>query len=416
MGTQSTPKGSVSRVTPTAVQGSESPSLSMSMTISSFTSNSGTSESPIESSSSALALPLAPSGDDTFAVGADTIVGEDVFGMTISIDADGTMRPWSPGHTLSATPPFERSQWLDEDDDETHEEEFDRLVEWAEVDVPVDFGDETNDVDHDLTPGAEVIPQEVEMTEVWSEGVDPTRIWDITVPIRETSVLSSEIDFDENELTQFDQICTKFGQGVGDETIRADGPFRPVSKPNDIKAGGSGEACDQYVVNENGNEADTDSIEKSRGLNISKLGLGVDVSAGDAGEETADMADTTPAEHNLPPIQGTEPRSSRAAVDPVEVQDDIDEVEEIDYTSKVRDPTSILTQHPPLRFNSLSSTATSSTAYNSEDDPHGFMAAEKHIKRKSSSTIGQNELNNQVRDRDGIELLRLLLLLHQVDD
>jgi len=390
MGTQSTPKASMSRVAPSALQGSESPSLSMSMTISSFTSNSGTSESPIESGSSAVVPPQGPAGDDTFAVGADTIVGEDVFGLTISIDADGTMRPWSPGHTLSATPPFERSRWLDEDDDETREEEFDRLVEWAEVDVPVDFGDETNDVDNDLTPGAEMIPQEVEMTEVWSEGIDPTRIWDITVPIRETSVLSfsSDIDFDENEITQFDQICTSFERGLGDETIRADGMSRPGSRPKDIKAGGSGEASGRYVVNENGNEADTDSIENSRGLNISKLGLGVDVSTGDAGDETADMADITPAEHILPPIQGNE-RSSREAVHPVEIQDDIDEVEEIDYTSKVRDPTSILMQDNPLQFNSLSSTATSSTAYNSEDDPHAFMAAEKFIKRKSPSTPSQ---------------------------
>lgn len=385
MGTQSTPKASVSRVAPSAVQGSESPSLSMSMTISSFTSNSGTSASPIESNSSAVVPPQAPEGDDTFAVGADTIVGEDVFGLTISIDADGTMRPWSPGHTLSATPPFERSQWLDEDDEETHEEEFDRLVEWAEVDVPVDFGDETNDVDNDLTPRAEVIPQEVEMTEVWSEGIDPTRVWDITVPIRETSVLSSGNDFDENEVTQFDQICTSFEEGIGDGTIRADGQFRPVSRPKDTEAGGSGEASGQYVIKENGNEADTDSIENSRGLNISKLGLGVDVSAGDAGEETADMADNTPEEHTLPSIQGNE-RSSRVAVHPVEVQNDIDEVEEIDYTSRVRDPRSILTHDLPVQFNSLSSTATSSTAYKSEDDPHGFMAAEKYIKRKSPST------------------------------
>jgi hypothetical protein len=189
MGTQSTPKGSISR----APTGPQSPSLSISMTISSLPSGS---ESQIESTSS-----IAPI-DDTFAVGAETIIGEDVFGLTIAIDADGSTRPLTPDRSLT-TPPGQRydTRWFDPEEEYRNylqeREEFDRLVEFAEVDVPVDFGDEGDDT-------FQPIPREV--MEEWSDEVDPTRIWDITVPIRETSVLSEGFNFDDDARVQFDDV------------------------------------------------------------------------------------------------------------------------------------------------------------------------------------------------------------------
>jgi hypothetical protein len=357
----------------------------MSLTISSFTSLSGTSQSPIESNSSA-APPLAAEGDDTFAVGADTIIGEDVFGLTISIDADGTTRPWSPGRTLSATPPFETpSQWF-EDDEMDEEMEFDRLVEWAEVDVPVDFGDETNDPDLGVDPDVtlQAVPQEIEDTEIWSEGIDPTRIWDITVPIRETSVLSSEIEFEESDVAEVDEAGTSYKEYEGNKTIIPERPFRPTPEAKDCMVRTPGKVKRHHAFIRN--EADADSIEKSRGLNISRLGLGFDVGAGETDDDMVDIPEPEPVEYRDPQFISNDQRLPDDVIEPIHPEN-IDEVEEIDHTTKVRDTRSIMMNNAPLQFSSLVSEATSSTSFDCEDDPLGFMAAEKYIKRKSSSGL-----------------------------
>jgi hypothetical protein len=331
MGTQSTPKGSISR----APTGPESPSLSISMTISSLPSGS---ESQIESAS-----PIAPI-DDTFAVGAETIIGEDVFGLTIAIDADGSTRPLSPDRS-SITPPGEKydTRWFDPEEEYSNylqeREEFDRLVEFAEVDVPVDFGDEGDDT---LQP----IPREV--VEEWSDEVDPTRIWDITVPIRETSVLSEGFNFDDDAGVQCDDdqsgtLVHQTGKipscrDEDDKTPRPDkgkgrprkSPSQPESRANRSHTPGPG----------------TDPVETNRGLNISKIGL---------------------------------PHDGEISFNP---RNEVCEIEDVDYTTRIPNPGSMPREESP-HFPSISTGETSSVAsVNTPNDPLGFKAAERYTKGK----------------------------------
>jgi hypothetical protein len=361
MGTQSTPKGSISR----APTGTESPSLSISMTISSLPSGS---ESQIESISS-----IAPI-DDTFAVGAETITGEDVFGLTIAIDADGSTRPLSPDRS-STTPPGGKydTRWFDPEEEYSNylqeKEEFDRLVEFAEVDVPVDFGDEGDDT---LQP----IPRE--FMEEWSDEVDPTRIWDITVPIRETSVLSGGSNFEGDAGVRFGDVRgeslvqstenNSLEMDEDDETPRRDaGKERPRKSRSQPESG----ANKTHIPG-----PDTDPIESNRGLNISKIGLEIhfDISNSHAMSPSApDLLEPPSPEVQLPNDGGI-------CLLP---QNDECEIEEIDYTTRIPHPDSMAREESP-HFSSISSGETSSVAsFDTPNDPLGFKAAEQYAKGES---------------------------------
>ena len=394
MGTQSTPKGSISR----APTGPESPSVSISMTISSLPSGS---ESQIESISS-----IAPI-DDTFAVGAETIVGEDVFGLTIAIDADGSARPLSPDRS-STTPPERHydTRWFDPEEEYSNylqeKEEFDRLVEFAEVDVPVDFGDEDEGND---TP--EAVPREV--MEEWSDEVDPTRIWDITVPIRETSVLSEVFNYGDDAGGRFDDVPAasvrpnehrSMEMGEDDETPRADkGKGRPRKSRGQPKT--------RNRTHTSG--PDTDPVEIDRGLNISKIGL----------DNQFDIPN--PHTMSLPAPVQLEPLNPEVhLLDDGEIrlipQNDVSEIEEVDYTTRIPHPGSMAMEESP-RFSSFSTGKTSSAAsVDPPEDPLGFKAAERYTKGKSYLQINTVSAENQVKDRDTTELHHHPLPHHQVDN
>jgi hypothetical protein len=357
MGTQSTPKGSISR----APTGPESPSLSISMTISSLPSGS---ESQIESAS-----PIDPI-DDTFAVGAETIIGEDVFGLTIAIDADGSTRPLSPDRSAS-TPPGQRydTRWFDPEEEYSNylkeREEFDRLVEFAEVDVPVDFGDEGDDT---LQP----IPREV--MEEWSDEVDPTRIWDITVPIRETSVLSEGFNFDDDACVQFDDVQGgTLVQQTDQRSIEHDKTPRPdrgKGRPRESQSRPESRANRSHTPGPS-----TDPVETSRGLNISKIGLDnrFDISNPHV------MSPPAPDQLEPPSLEAHLPHDGEISLNP---RNDVCEIEDIDYTTRVPNAGSMAREESP-HFSSISTGETSSVAsVDTPNDPLGFKAAERYAKGK----------------------------------
>ena len=362
MGTQSTPKGSISR----APTGPDSPSLSISMTISSLPSGS---ESQIGSTS-----PIAPI-DDTFALGAETIIGEDVFGLTIAIDADGSTRPLSPDRSSTTSPGHKQkydTRWFDPEEEYSNylkeREEFDRLVEFAEVDVPVDFGDEGDDT---LQP----IPREV--MEEWSDEVDPTRIWDITVPIRETSVLSQGFNCDDDAGVQFDgvqggNVVQQTGQisscrDKDDETPRPDkGKGRPRKSQSQPES---------RANRSHGPGPGTDPVETNRGLNISKIGLDnqFDISKPHA------MSPPAPDQLEPPSLEAHLPDDGGICLPP---RNDECEIEDVDYTTRIPNPGSMARVESP-HFSSISTGETSSVAsVDTPNDPLGFKAAERYAKGK----------------------------------
>jgi hypothetical protein len=345
MGTQSTPKGSISR----APTGPESPSLSISMTISSLPSGS---ESQIESISS-----IAPI-DDTFAVGAETIIGEDVFGLTIAIDADGSTRPLSPDR--SSTTPTERqydTRWFDPEEKYSNylqeREEFDRLVEFAEVDVPVDFGDGSDDT-------LPTIPREV-MGE-WSDEVDPTRIWDITVPIRETSVLSEGFNFDDDDGIRFD-LHTGQRSIEDDKTPR---PDRGKGRPRKSQSQPESRANRSHTPGPG-----TDPVETNRGLNISKIGLDnrFDISNPHA------MSPPAPDQMESPSLEAHIPDDGGICLLPQNIEC---EIEDVDYTTRIPNPGSMAREESP-HFSDISTGETSSVAsVDTPNDPLGLKSAERY--------------------------------------
>jgi hypothetical protein len=359
MGTQSTPKGSISR----APTGPESPSLSISMTISSLPSGS---ESQIESAS-----PIAPI-DDTFAVGAETIIGEDVFGLTIAIDADGSTRPLSPDRSSTTSPGHKQkydTRWFDPEEEYSNylkeREEFDRLVEFAEVDVPVDFGDEGDDT---LQP----IPREV--VEEWSDEVDPTRIWDITVPIRETSVLSQGFNCDDDAGVQFDDVQGEtLVRQTGQRSIEDDKTPRPdkgKGRPRKSQSQPESRANKSHTPGPG-----TDPVETNRGLNISKIGLDnqFDISNPHA------MSPSAPDQLEPPGPEDHLPDDGEISLHP---RNDICEIEDVDYTTRIPNPNSMAREENP-HFSSVSMGETSSVAsVDTPNDPLGFKAAERYAKGK----------------------------------
>jgi len=331
------------------------------MTISSLPSGS---ESQIESVS-----PIDPI-DETFAVGAETIIGEDVFGLTIAIDADGSTRPLSPDRSSTTSPGGKYdTRWLDPEEEYSNylqeREESDRLVEFAEVDVPVDFGDEGDDTLQSVS--REVIGE-------WSDEVDPTRIWDITVPIRETSVLSEGFKYGDDTGGGLDDLqgtdVVQFSghksmeMGEDDETPRRDDG---KGRPRDSRSRRESRANRTH-----GAIPDTDPVERNRGLNISKIGL----------DNHVDFPD-----HNTMHLDQEPPRLEDHRVDDGEIslhpRNDVSETEDVDYTTRIPNPDSIAREESP-HFSSISTGETSHVAsVDTPNDPLGFKAAERYTKGTS---------------------------------
>lgn len=321
------------------------------MTISSLHS-----ETASQSESASSIAPI----DDSFAIGAETIIGEDVFGLTISIDADGTTRPLSP--ESSTTPPGKEyvDRWFDPEEEYSNyiqeREEFDRLVEFAEVDVPVDFGDEE---DTQNTP--QRVPREV--VEDWTDVVEDTRIWDITVPIRETSVLSEKMDVDENINDHFNEVRdTSLVRSIGHSSDGVeksdDAPRQMGSKGRSVR---SRSRRDREFDGEAMADPDTDSVENNRGLNISKLGL-------EAEFDTTAQSNLPSVGHDVQGSPGLDHQLQENRVSP-SLEETVDkEVEEVDFTSRIPHRGSLARDDTP-QFSSVSTgdTATSIGAHAEKD-------------------------------------------------
>lgn len=355
MGTQSTPKGSVSR----APTGPGSPSLSTSMTISSLQSET---ESQSRSASSIAQI------DDTFAIGADTIIGEDVFGVTIAIDADGSTRPLSPDRSSATPPDIEYTTgWFDPEEVYNNylqeREEFDRLVEFAEVDVPVDFGDEDDDT-------LEAIPREI--IEEWSDDMDPTRIWDITVPIRETSVLSDGFNLEDDSSGQlYDEPAGISVQSSQDKSLE-------IGEDKETPRRDNGTGSPRKSRNQRESEMDMtntvcpdrDPVETGRGLNISKIGLDNIFDnpschamslAGLDDQEAPCLEDHLPENETYPNLPNA-----------------VGEIDDVDYTTRIQGSRSLAREDSP-HFSSFSTGETSSVAsVNTPKEPLGCKADERY--------------------------------------
>jgi len=357
MGTQSTPKGSVSRV-PT---GPGSSSLSTSMTNSSLQSET---ESQSQSASSIAQI------DDTFAVGADTIIGEDVFGLTIAIYADGSTRPLSPDRSPDTTPTREyTTRWFDPEEEYSNylqeREEFDRLVEFAEVDIPVDFGDEDDDT-------LEAIPRAI--IEEWSDDVDPTRIWDITVPIRETSVLSDEFNFEDDISGPVDDqaAATSMRSSERRSMEMADDDEIPRRDCGEQRPGMSRNQRESELDITQTAGPDRDPVETGRGLNISKIGL--DNHFDNPPSHAMSLAGLNDQEVSY--LENHRPENEADS----NLENAVGVIEEVDYTTRIQGSRSLAREDSP-HFSRISTGHTSSVvSVNTPNDPLGFTAAERYTK------------------------------------
>jgi len=371
MGTQSTPKGSVSRVEPNG----GSSSISNSMTLSPLTTGS---PSHIQSASS------VEINDHTFAVGAETIIGEDVFGLTISIDADGTTRPQSPDTSPTPTEKGYTTQWFDPEEEYNNylqeKEEFDRLVEFAEMEVPVDFGDE--DMEDERTIKAISQEQEQEVIDPESDEVDPTRIWDITVPIRETSVLSDEPNSDRRTMGQIDSLSGPSSGGSAASKQPDQAPTCRVQGKSKGSRSRSGISPETDVMR-GGHHPDP--VEIDRGLNISKIGLSSDKYLDSDFVDDVLHLDSEAFQAISPDRvddqQPLRPEAHPELISPMEDQQN-DQVDEVDFANRVTDPRWSLANERSPRFSLAAGETASVSSDNVEGDSLGFAKAERYMKRE----------------------------------
>jgi hypothetical protein len=309
--------------------------------------------------------------------------------------------------------------------DEREEEEIweqEGLIYCAETEVPVNFGDSESGMEEvqndDSTLRA--IPQEI-IDEAWSDLYDATRVWDITVPIRDTSVLVyGWNDLDATDFAQIDHVCAaSFEQDQRPRDLESGGLVEGVS--TDIREGGPTRARERKGEIRNAHEddeeygSDINAIEASRGLNLSRIGMDdpnlpadTDV-AYDAVEYDVDVPSSDdlspkslkrPGSVNTPSmtrfIPGTTMEEAdvdlqismngcaddhRVRVDKKDEERFPQDVEEIDHTSRVRRPPGVLDQDPCLRAPSVSDSTSNATTF-SVDDPTGFKAAARYMKRK----------------------------------
>lgn len=264
-----------------------------------------------------------------------------------------------------------------------------------EMDVPVDFGDSEHEERlNDLTESPEMTirPHGHNVTE---DGDDRTRFWDITVPIRETSVLSLPTDSGIIRTENPISICN------GPQ--HADTPARQHIAPTSAASFcilGSAKPSTAEVRQRNDDPPDCatsaknplstwspDSpVEQSRGLKLSKLGVGM---------------------KDMSPIQG-----EAVLMDDVDVMEEVDDTEgcvriralgmpkgvtaepeeepteeeaEVDYASRVPKLSPVL---PPgavgyqggSGFRALSTSSRTTSSILDPDDPLGLKRAEKCIK------------------------------------
>jgi hypothetical protein len=275
-------------------------------------------------------------------------------------------------------------------------EEFDRLVEFAEMDVPVDFGDEDVDEDEDNTT-IQAIPQEV--TEEGSEEMDPTRIWDITVPIRETSILSEELNMDAETIGKVDATCESFepvnrGQCDMDlDDAKTDPRNRIIRKSRTPQSRRESKA-------QNGTRSiivDNDPVETNRGLNISKIGLDNPFDPVIGGEIPHLDPEPVPEAPSLvlSEVQQIISPDDHFQGDRIESPpaESGEYVEEVDFASRVVTPRwAKPAEEEPNSSNSSRRNSRVASRVR-EDDSLGFAAAERYMKRESKQvTLSHGQL------------------------
>jgi hypothetical protein len=276
-----------------------------------------------------------------------------------------------------------------------------------EMEVPVDFGDSDSidpegRVEGDPTIGGRPPgPAEQHDTgaKTSSEEIQRTRFWDVTVPIRETSVLSPRLALTRNETNRYDEVYAG-GDSLDNDTTTMGRPDI-VEKRNarPLEAGDTSTVCRKRKGE--GQEAERnkcqidetptprslyDEVEESRGLKLSKLGVG--------------MIDMSPIQAHEPNVPGelfdhaqdkveTEPQvlNSRSAISPLGEEHLATEVEEIEVDFADRVFRSSLSGEA-LGDSSPRPIPTArngpSTIDRDDTDPYGFRQAERCIRGEIS--------------------------------
>jgi hypothetical protein len=351
---------------------------------------------------------------DSFAVGAEPIIGEDVFGLTYSIDPDGTVRAVSPLAVVEGSPvPYEFEDPERDVDGEVEDQQNvqkfekeqygleldyrdDQDTPWQDMDieVPVDFGDtdSTPDTHENKPEGPDTTIRPLQEIDSRSgvTGISEyeTRFWDITVPIRETSVLSpltgsSHLESGQNDSGSEYPANPEKRTKVNDisKPLEVDDGVVPGRERRHSKEKGRGKerstASRSEATPVAGQLESPVDVEQSRGLKLSKLGAGmIDMSPIQIDDQEID---DLVADAETPKNEVTEACEE-------EVQEEVTEEVEVDYASRVPRPSFIPKPGEGqgiLDFRSVSSSSSISSSILDSGDPLGFKRAERHIKRES---------------------------------
>jgi hypothetical protein len=144
--------------------------------------------------------------------------------------------------------------------------------------------------DDTTTRGRLVIPTEQKDTssDVTVEGIQGTRFWDITVPIRETSVLSPRLALTGNETDRYDEVYAAGADLDNDTTTLGRPDIVENRNARPLEVGVTSTVCrkrkgevqgaernDHQTDETSTSHSRSDEVEQSRGLKLSKLGVGM---------------------------------------------------------------------------------------------------------------------------------------------
>jgi hypothetical protein len=286
---------------------------------------------------------------------------------------------------------FEREQYGHELD---YRDDQDTLWQDMDIEVPVDFGDtdsapdmyenEPEGPDTSIRPLQEIDSRSGVIGERWDE----TRFWDITVPIRETSVLSphsasNHFESGQNGSESEYLVNTEKRTKENDlsKPLEADDGVVPDRKRRHSKEKGRGKERGTTSQSEAtpiaGQLVSPVDVEQSRGLKLSKLGVGmIDMSPIQIDDQEID---DLVAGAEMPVNDVTE----ASEVEPV--QEEVTEEVEVDYASRVPRPSFIPKPGEGqgiLDFRSVSSSSSMASSILDPGDPLGFKRAERHINRE----------------------------------
>lgn len=376
---------------------------------------------------------------DPFAVAADTIVGEDVFGLTVAIDPDGTLHGISPPRMGSAddstlqhspapgrahradfmgTPPgwpgstqcfcgdrfCPRNHQTGEGDKTNHLIDMTSVLEEDQPDVPAEVLEMDEWIDE---------PEEYQW--LINHPVDRTIYWDTSVPLHDSSERRLEVDvmaeegesdfgaeftYDDEFVTMLEDVSmVEHSIPLNDVSI----PYSAmptVDDPSMIRRRTSRDKIASRpktprrataVVEtrpsfESEKEIGEGSIELSRGLKLSKPQADVREVSGVV-SSTRVEGDEAAGDDGLSSTPAAEPRDldpRTKFLKPIPREDSETDEDEVEGAERVRQPS----------LDTVDDCRDAEQSRNSEQepcddpsDPYGFHRAQKAIRRKSSSHL-----------------------------